>query len=390
MSRVDLSEAEVVDAHTHPYRLDDLLARDSSGFEARMTFMGESFDSSSHLDPGLRSFMQDLAASTMLVQVTLRWLAAHLGCDPTREAVTAARDAVIRADPLGYTKGLLDAVGVVEVLADEGYPQPPITRQEFEAAIGVPVHRVARLEPWILEHRGRGFDDLVSGVEHEAATAASDPRCVAYKSIIAYRTGLDVTHPGTQEATEAYERWRGDDFRESREHSKPVRDFLLHRALDVARAHDRPFHIHSGGGDPDIQLAHARPQDLWPLLVAHQHQPVVLIHTGFPWMPEAAYIASVLPHVYLELSELIPWGWSMVDWALEVILGTAPGIKVLYGSDEVGEPELLYISARMGREALERVLRSFVDRDHLTLAEAERLGADVLAGNARRLHGLGG
>ena len=390
MNRVDLSEAEIVDAHTHPYRLDDLLARDSAGFEARMTFMGESFDSSSHLDPGLRSFMQDLAASTMLVQVTLRWLAERLGCEPTREAVTAARDAAIRADPLGYTKGLLDAAGVVEVLTEEGYPQPPITRQEFEAAIGVPVHRVARLEPWILEHREGGFDDLVDGVEHEAATAASDPRCVAFKSIIAYRTGLDVTNPGPQEATEAYSRWRGDDFRESREHSKPVRDFLLHRALDVARTHDRPFHIHCGGGDPDIQLAHARPQDLWPLLVAHQHQPVVLIHTGFPWMPEAAYIASVLPHVYLELSELIPWGWSMVDWALEVILGTAPGIKVLYGSDEVGEPELLYVSARMGREALERVLGLLVDRDHLTLAEAERLGADVLAGNARRLHGLGG
>jgi len=114
LNRVDLSEAEIVDAHTHPYRLDDLLARDSAGFEARMTFMGESFDSSSHLDPGLRSFMQDLAASTMLVQVTLRWLAERLGCEPTREAVTAARDAAIRADPLGYTKGLLDAAGVVE------------------------------------------------------------------------------------------------------------------------------------------------------------------------------------------------------------------------------------------------------------------------------------
>lgn len=388
MTRIDLSDAEAVDAHTHPYRLDDLLARDAEGFDTRMTLMGESFVSSSHLNPELWSFVDGLTGSTMLGRVLLRWLAEHLGCEPNREAVTSARDEALRADPVAYTKGLLDAARVAEVLADEGYPQPPVPREEFEATIGVPVHRVARLEPWILEHREAGFDGLVAGVEHETATAAADPRCVAYKSIIAYRAGLDVTHPSSAEAADAYGRWRDDGFRESREHGKPVRDFLLHRALVVAREHDRPFHIHCGGGDPDIHLAHARPQDLWPLLVAHQDQPIVLIHTGYPWIPEAAYIASVLPHVYLELSELIPWGWSMVDWALEVMLGTVPGAKVLYGSDEAGEPESFYVSARMARAALERVLGTFVDRDHLTQAEAERLGRDVLAGNTRALHGL--
>ena len=66
-----------------------------------------------------------------------------------------------------------------------------------------------RLEPWILQHRDGSFDDLVSGVEAEATEAADDPNCVAYKSIVAYRTGLDVGDPSAvRSATEAFDRWR--------------------------------------------------------------------------------------------------------------------------------------------------------------------------------------
>ncbi|TMK93049.1 MAG: hypothetical protein E6G37_07230, partial [Actinobacteria bacterium] len=139
---------------------------------------------------------------------------------------------------------------------------------------------MARLEPWILARRGGSFDDLVAGVESDATEAASDPNCVAYKSIVAYRTGLDVGDPSPSEAAEAFDRWRADDWRETREHAKRVRDFLIRRTLAVARANDRAFHFHCGGGDPDIDLAHASPKGLFPLLVDVQHQPVVLVHSG--------------------------------------------------------------------------------------------------------------
>jgi hypothetical protein len=389
MTDVDLSGVPVVDAHTHPYRLEDLLAKPSDGFDTRITFMGESFMSSSKLDPALAPLAERYVDSTVLALALRRWLADHLGCEAAREAVTAARDAALRADPVAYTKGLLEAEHVEAILSDEGFPQPPIGPEEFGAAIGTTVHRVTRLEPWIVAHRGGSFDDLVQGVEHEVRTAA-DQGAVAFKTIIAYRSGLDVTDPSIAEASEAYERWRAADFPDrDRGPNKPVRDFLLHRLLEVARELDRPVHIHCGAGDPDIDLAHAGPVNLWPLLVAHQHQPIVLIHAGFPWIPEAAYMASVLPNVHLEISELVPWGWSMVDWALEIVLGTAPAAKVLHGSDEAGEPEMFWLAARLTRRSLERVLRRFVERDDLTVAQAETFGRLVLGENARRVHGLG-
>ena len=390
MGRVDLSTAEIVDAHTHPYRLEDLLARDGAGFDTRMTFLGESFASSSRIGEELWPFVDELTSSTVLASAVRRWLAEHLGCEPTREAVTEARTKALQADPVGYTKGLLDAAGVVAVLSDEGFPQPPVPADEFARTIGVTVHRVVRLEPWILRHRERGFDDLVDGVEAEAVEAAGDPNCVAYKSIVAYRTGLDVGDPSRSDAAAAFERWRADGWTESREHAKPVRDFLIRRTLRVAKEHDRPFHFHCGGGDPDIDLGHARPEQLFPLLVDLQDQPVVLVHSGYPWIREAAYIASVLPNVYLELSELIPWGFGQVEWALEMLVGTVPAAKLLYGSDEAGEPESFWVSALLARRALEPVLERFVDRGYVDADEADRLGRLVLADSCRALHGLGG
>ena len=388
MANVDLSSAEIVDAHTHPYRLEDLVARSSEGFDTRLMFLGESFLSSSQMRQELWPVADAFTESTVYGLTVHRWLAAHLGCEPTRAAVVAARAAAIEDDAVAYTKGLLEAAGVVAVLADEGYPQPPIAREAFEATIGVRVHRVARLEPWILEHREGSFDDLVSGVESSVSAAASDPGCVAFKSIVAYRTGLDVAAPAASEARDAFVRWRDDGWRESREHAKPVRDFLIRRALSIARESDRPFHFHCGGGDPDINLEHARPRDLFPLLLDHQEQAIVLIHSGWPWIEEAAYVASALPNVYLELSELIPWGWGQVESAIELIVGSVPAAKVLYGSDEAGEPEAFWISARMARAALERALTRFVERDYLSVAQAERLGRLVLADACRTLHGI--
>jgi predicted TIM-barrel fold metal-dependent hydrolase len=390
MAAVDLSGADIVDAHTHPYRLDDLLAKRSEGFDTRMMFLGESFLSSSRMHDELWPVADAFTDSTLFGIVVRRWLAGHLGCEPTREAVTSARDEALRADPVAYTKALLDAAGVVAILSDEGYPQPPISADEFASSLGVRVHRVARLEPWILQHRDGSFDELVSGVQAAATEAAGDPNCVAYKSIVAYRTGLDIGDPTTTEAATAFDRWRDDSWKETREHAKPVRDFLIRRALEVAKAHDRPFHFHCGGGDPDINLAYAGPTSMFPLLVDVQDQPVVLVHSGYPWIRESAYIASVLPNVYLELSELIPWAWGQVEWALEMLVGTVPAAKVLYGSDEAGEPEAFWASAVLARAALQRVLQGFVDRDYLSPGEAERLGALVLGDACRTLHGLSG
>ncbi|HET9312314.1 MAG TPA: amidohydrolase family protein [Actinomycetota bacterium] len=388
--QIDLTGAEVVDAHCHPFRTQDLLDRDPRSFETRCMFLGTALLSSNHANLEAAAFVEEMTETTMFGLALRRWIARHLGCEPTKDAVVAARDAGLRADPPGYVRGLLEAENVVALVADEGYPQPTIAREEFEAAVGgVPVHRVGRIEPWIVQAREeRSFDAAAQRFEATANEAADDPRLIGFKTIIAYRTGLDVTNPSTSEASDAFDRWRADGWTESREHAKPVRDFLLRRAFAIAKERDRVFHVHVGAGDPDVNLTHAKPQDAFAFFVEHQTQPILMIHSGWPWVAEATYVGTVLPNVYMDLSELVPWGWGQIDHSLEMILGSVPAAKVVHGCDESSEPEMFPVSARLVRQALERVLGSFVDRDYLSPADAEALGQGVLAENVRRLHGI--
>ncbi len=390
---VELGTAGVIDVHCHPWRNEDLLARDPAYFEDRTTMMGMCLISSGQANEELSRHLAMLTDTTPFALTLRRRLAEHLGCEPTREAVAAARCAALEADAPAYHRALFREAGIAGLIYDEGYPQPTIARHEFAAASGTKeVHRVARIEPFIADliEGVKSYAELEDAFTAKIEGALRDPAMVAFKSVIAYRTGLDIGDPTAEERERAFGHWREDEFRETRENAKPARDALLRRTLEVAKANDRPVHVHCGGGDPDVVLAHARPKDLFPLLAEHSDQPIVLIHTGWPWVEEGAYVASVLPHVYLDVSVMVPWASLAIDQKLEVLLGAAPPAKVLYGSDEASEPEVIWLSAQMAREALGRVLGRAVDHGWLDEREARIIAEGVLSGNARRLHGIGG
>jgi hypothetical protein len=387
---IDLSHAPVVDAHCHPWRNAEVLAQDPLGFEDRITMMGMCLLSSGLMDESTGQHLAQLTETTPLALAMRRRLAEHLGAEATREAVAAARREAFSADPIGYNQRLWEAARVEGLVYDEGYPQPTISREDFSHDSGTQIHRVARIEPFIvaLREQASAYHELEDAFTEVLEAAGADPAVVGFKSVIAYRTGLDIEDPPADYCERAFRLWREDGFAETRSNAKPIRDRLLRRTLEVARRHDRPVHIHCGGGDPAIVLAHARPSDLFPLLAEHQRQPIVLIHSGWPWVEEGAYVASVLPHVYLEISLSMPWASLAVDQKLEVLLGAAPPAKILYGSDEATEPEVIWLTAQIAREALGRVLGTAIERHWLTQREAIDIGEGVLAGNVLRLHGI--
>jgi hypothetical protein len=392
VTRVDLSDADVIDNHSHPFRMSEVVARDPATFVTRVTSMGEHvYDTAElgglELDEHLWASSQSMSTTTMLATTMCRWLGSILEVEPTIQAVSEARAARLAQDPNDYIQGLLEREHIRGVLMDERWLRPPVMREEFAADIGRPAFRVARLEHIIPRHLDGSFDDLVFGFRDEVEAAADDPFCVAYKCLIAYYAGLDVGDPTVAEADEAFSRWQADGWRDSREHGKPVRDYLLREALRIAKHRDRPVHIHCAVTRFDIE--HSRPNHLWPLLESHQHQPIVLIHGGNPWILEAAAMALQMPNVYVDVSGLIPWSWGAAEWSLEMLLGHLPGARVLYGSDQTGEPESLWLAARFARETLMRVLARYVDRDHLTVAEATKIGRMVLSENTQALHGIG-
>ena len=339
----------------------------------------------------LLGILRRATATTPLALALLARLGAHLGCEPTNEAVATARLVRLRSDPTAYLQGLWRDAGIAGLVVDEGFPLPIIPAADLEREAGVAVHRVVRIEPWIAEERSSaaGYDELEDALVARLEAAVADG-AVAFKSVIAYRTGLDIAQPS------AGRRPRGV---RALARGRLPRDAHACQAgaRPPARAHARGRLRHGrarctstpAAAIPTASCAHARPAGLFDLLKRHPQQPVLLIHAGWPWTEEAAFMASILPHVYLDLSIGIPWASLAIDRLLETALGVAPPAKVLYGSDEASEPEVAWFSAHVAREALERVLARGVEHRWMTAAQAVAIGEDVLAGNCRHLHGLG-
>jgi uncharacterized protein len=123
---------------------------------------------------------------------------------------------------------------------------------------------------------------------------------------------------------------------------------------------------------------------LRPFLERGFDAPLVLLHASYPYTREAAYLASVYPNVYVDLSLVSPLlAGPALTRALEDLLGQAPVTRLLYGSDAWGIPDWLWLAARSTRQALADAL------GWLPSAEATWAGRRILHDNAADLYRLG-
>jgi hypothetical protein len=391
---LDLSEVPIIDNHVHGLDVERLLASDSNGLEARLTILGQAYLTANpdQRDPHAWPKIEGFVTGNLYSIISRRWMAEYFQCENTSSEVLSARDATMRADPAAYTRALLQDAGVSELVADEGFTYMPIGATDLEGTVGIPVHRVARIESFIDELISNdscaSLQEFADALEARLDGAAADGKTIALKSIIAYRTGLDVEDPSLDQAAVAFAAWKASAWRESRTHSKVVRDYLLHRAMAVVERHDIALHIHCGDGDVDVVFEHSRPQDLFRFLKKYQRQPIILMHAGHPWSEEAAYLASIMPHVYVDLSVLIPWASTEIERYLGKFLGMVPSGKLLYSSDQVYEPELFWIPAKLARVGLQRALTTLVEGRFLEVSEALDIARGILGDNCLRVHAL--
>lgn len=391
MSRLDLSDLEIVDGHCHPVLFSEALERDPAGLEARMTLQGACWELGSEgVTDGPRSVwawsdVERAAEGTVVALALRRRLADVLGCPAEKESVAAARDAALRADAKAYFEGLLRRERVAALLVDDGTPGH-ISHEAFERQTDTVVHRVHRVDTMVGRHAARRPDEFLPHVMAEVEAAARDPRTVAFKSFIMYYSGGDITDPSESEARAAFARWAAAGLPPDPLLRKPVWDFVLRRVAEVAHREGKALHFHIGAEGHEGVIG--RPFDFYPFIYAQAGTPIVLMHVGMPWVRETGYLAATFPHVHLDLSEISLWAPGQIDEILTTLVGWVSTTQVLYGSDMCVEPEQAWLAAGFVRPALERVLSVYIERDLLTEGEALRAAAGILAGNVRRVHGL--
>ncbi len=69
--------------------------------------------------------------------------------------------------------------------------------EQFEELLTVPMRRVARIEPRFQTavDESSSFDDFVARFDQSLDDAAKKQRVIAFKSVIAYRSGLHIERP---------------------------------------------------------------------------------------------------------------------------------------------------------------------------------------------------
>jgi uncharacterized protein len=376
---VDLRHVTVVDNHCHgvfrSQRFDDLVSWRRAFTESA--------------DPGMP---REHVASTAFYLRLIRTFAAFFDCEPEEEAVFAARAEMEGSE---LTGSLLRDANIEILLVDTGYPPPEevLPASELAELAGCRVEPMLRLET--LMERLLAEHGSLEEVKEALADALDDVRgqgYVALKSIVAYRTGLNIREWTGEEAEASFH-----DFQQAagensvRLAHKPLLDTLLHVAFAEAARQEVPVQFHIGYGDADTDLLLGNPLHLRAVLERPDYRgmPVVLLHECYPYTREGGYLAAIYENVYLDLSYGIPLlGYGEMLSFTRGALGVAPISKLLYGSDGTGVPELHWMSAIDGRHVLGLALEELVAHDELSIPEAEAAGEDVLRGNAIRLYRL--
>jgi predicted TIM-barrel fold metal-dependent hydrolase len=113
----------------------------------------------------------------------------------------------------------------------------------------------------------------------------------------------------------------------------------------------------------------------------------MLLHC-WPWHRQAAYLAAVHPHAYLDLGLAMTYVGARATALLDEAMEVAPFGKLLYSSDAFGVAEFYHLGALAFRRALGEALAARVASGEWPAADAARVAAMVAWGNACRVYGL--
>ena len=393
---LDFSALPVVDAHCHPYTRKDRLS--PAAWVDALAFGGGSpaylREGGIAVDAAARSQLARLKRDTLYFRYMLHRLAAYFAVEATLEAVVAARNRAISDEGYAqYAHRLHQAGGIETLIVDDGYPLPQINLDQFRAEVGVEVLAVFRIEVLIqdLLDSDCGWSAFQQRYDEAIAAALGEGGYSGLKSIIAYRTGLDID-PGSRSpdqgrvALEKLRRARG----RGGDPVKQLRDHLFCRAIERCIDFDMPLQVHTGMGDWEVHLAACRPALLMELLrfPAYRACKFLLVHTGYPYHAEAGYLANVLPNVWCDISEGLPFAGNAGKRIIAEVLEMAPISRVCYGSDVYGSPEPFYTSAQLGKQALGQALGELIDDGFLSAGEARQAARMILAENTRELYQL--
>lgn len=318
-----------------------------------------------------------------------RWCAPVLGMAPH----VPADEYVAGRRRLGHeevTRRLLAAAGIAHFLVETGYKgEEVLGAREMAAASGRAADEVVRLETVLADLARTGPRAADIPARFAEALAERTKAAVAVKSIVAYRYGLDFDPepPTDRQVVEAAGGWlRKYETGGSARVDDPV---LLRFLLWSGVARGLPVQLHTGFGDPDIELHRCDPLLLTRFikLVEPHGVPLVLLHC-YPFQRGAGYLAQAFPHVHFDVGLGVNFTGVRSAAIVAESLELAPFAKVLFSTDAWGPPELHHLGALLWRHGMIKTMARWCADGDWSADDAIRVARMIGRDNAIRVYGL--
>ncbi|MBM7702107.1 amidohydrolase family protein [Metabacillus iocasae] len=379
--KVTLKDVPAIDVHAHPYEA-NVAPYTEVEYVRKLSLSVVSNNISNQTK---RMVKQPFPGTNMWVQILIKRLSSFLGCEPTLEEVVAYRNR--RATNFKqFTHELFQDANLTGIVGDFGYPQPPLTKEHYQDLCGVRMWEVYRIEPVMvrMSEQCDSFTQFVESYREDVRNELQKDGVIGLKSIIAYRSGLDIQEMNESKAKNDYATFKAN----TRAEAKNLRDYCLHIAMEECTKANKVMHIHTGIGDGDVILPKASPSFLLEMLRHEKYKSakVHLVHGGYPWVEEAAFIVSILPNVYMDISLQNPFSGHGVKRILSQIFELAPFDKVMYGSDAFTMPEMNWLGVHLFKECFEEVLNEWVTCDYMDAETARIIGEMVLYRNFEHVY----
>lgn len=294
-----------------------------------------------------------------------------------------------RYDVPELNKSMVSRTNTSHLLIDTGLHGSSLMEpDQMQEQTGVPAFEIVRLER-VAEEIGPTTSPASFIADYADAIRQAAKRAVGFKSIIAYRYGLDVdgVRPSDADVQQAVREWKlkASETGSYRLSSPVIMKHILWEATGLGL----PIQFHVGYGDSDVQLFRADPSRLTRFLAAtvDSGSKFMLLHC-YPFIREAAILSQIFPHVYADVGVVSHFMGPSSATALRHLLEIAPFNKVLYSSDAYGLPEHYLVSGLSWRASLGVVLDEWIGTGWVGTAEAERLATLMIRGNALRAYGL--
>jgi len=182
--------------------------------------------------------------------------------------------------------------------------------------------------------------------------------------------------------------WRGGPL--GYEERRPLQDYMVHRIIEMAGEMDVPVVFHSAlQAYTEHNADDARPTRLWNLPHRYRRVDFVILHSGLPWMEDAAVLAKHYPNVYLDM------GWDhlmspeLSIRALKTWIDLVPMNKIFGFGGDYHVVEKVYGHLALARQDIARALADKMESDGMSLDRAKAWLQAILFDNPNRVFRLG-